>query len=120
MYSSDTIGCVLMGFNLAGPDGVINCVGSLNVATLGKSFGIEVVFIGQSFKIISGEKWKSLMRKAIEWECNAPWLDESSQERLRTIRILDPKFDLVPWQAIDRIITDDGVSSAKNLEGEWK
>ena len=120
MSNSDIVGCALMGFNLAGPDGIINCVGSLNVATLGKLFGIEVVFVGQSFKFVSGMRWRSLMRKAIESECNAPWLDESSQEHLRTIRILNPKCDLVPWPVIDRIITDRGVCSAKDLEAEWK
>jgi len=114
------IGTVLMGFNLAGPEGVINSVGSLGVASLAKQVDARVVFVGQTYKIVSGEKWEMLYRNALESELGAPWLEERTHLELHSIRIADPQSDLIPWNTIDSVITEKGELDPNDIQAQWE
>ncbi len=111
----DPIRTVLMGFTLAGPDGVINTVGSLGAAMLARHTGADVVFVGQSFKIVEGLDWATLKKKSLESKGDALWLDEAARHRLAADHIADPKSDLVPWEFVSRFVTENGVQTGATM-----
>lgn len=113
------VGTVLMGFNVAGAGGVINTIGSLGVAILAKEFGVDLVFAGQSFKIVTGARWDGLLKRSLESQGDAWWLDAHEQRRLSTIGVSDPKSDLVPWEFVDRLISEVGVQSGASLKRQF-
>lgn len=97
---------VLMGFNLAGPDGIVNSIGSLGAAVLAKQFRARVIFVGYGHKLLDGAKWESLRNRALEGPRSVGWQGERVPPELVGIRIVDPASDVVPWQFVDQVITD--------------
>ena len=103
-----------MGFTLAGREGVFNTVGSLGAAMLARNCDVDVVFVGQSFKIAHDREWDRLRRRCLESQGDS-WLDGPTKGALHATYVMDRKFDLVPWKFVSRIITEKGEKTGQEF-----
>jgi translation initiation factor 2B subunit (eIF-2B alpha/beta/delta family) len=109
----------LMGFKVAGSDGVVNTVGSLLIAEIAKRWGAEVIFVGFGSHLWQNEIWREEKDRILTETKKGTWLEENRRTLLdkNKIGFEDHDFasDLVPWELVDYIITDRGVEKANQV-----
>lgn len=102
---------VLLGADALRKQGVVNKIGTLQLCILAKEFRKPVYVAASSFKIDT--------RKRIDIEFRDPKeivKDSRQIASLRSVKILNPVFDITPYKYISKIITEKGIVNSSKLK----
>lgn len=96
---------VLIGADALRKEGVVNKIGTLQLCVLAKEYKKKVYVAADTFKLDK--------RKKIDIEFRDP---KEISKPIKGVKIINPVFDITPWKYVDKIITEKGVLSPKQLK----
>lgn len=107
-YFMKDMDCVIVGCDAIREEGVVNKIGTYDLAIVAKRHRKPFYIIGTSFKIDK--------RKKIEIEERPLKEVYADLKSLKGIKIRNPAFDITPWDLITRVITEQGIMTPANVK----
>ena len=95
IHESDII---LVGSDSIRPEGVVNKIGTLELAVLGKEFKKPFYSLSSKWKVDNRAGFEIEFRKPSELGFSYPG-----------VRVLNPAFDITPWKYVTGVVMEDGV-----------
>ncbi len=86
------------------PYGIVNKIGTLNIAIAAKRYKKPLYVVGNSLKIDKRKKFRIEERPARE-----------VYRKLKGVKIRNPAFDIVDFNLVSKIITEKGISTPKKI-----
>jgi ribose 1,5-bisphosphate isomerase len=108
------VDCVIVGADAireVPPYGVVNKIGTLNLALAAREYKKPFYVIGGTLKIDRRKKFKIEERPADEL-----YRHLLRPMRQKIIKVRNPAFDLVPFRLVTKIVNEKGVYSPKGLK----
>jgi ribose 1,5-bisphosphate isomerase len=96
---------VLVGSDAIRKEGLVNKIGTYMLATMAKKHGKPFYTATDTLKLDG--------RKKFEIEIRDP--KEIYDEHISSMKILNPAFDITPWNLVTRVITEKGVMTPANI-----
>ena len=103
---------ILIGADALRREGLVNKIGTLQLCILAKAYGKKVFVAADVFKLDNRKKIDIEYRSAEEI---TKYLDRKQIVSLRSVKILNPIFDITPWKYITAVITEKGVLKPEKL-----
>jgi ribose 1,5-bisphosphate isomerase len=97
---------VIVGSDAFRIEGFVNKIGTYVLAIVAKKHNKPLYVVGNTLKLDK--------RKKLTIEERDP--DEVYKERMKTLRIRNPAFDLTPWKYVTRVVTEKGVMTPGNIK----
>ena len=101
---------VIVGSDAIRKEGFVNKIGTYPLALVAKKHNKPFYVVGNTLKLDK--------RKKLIIEERSP--DEIYKEKIKTLEIKNPAFDLIPWKYVKRIITEKGVMTPVNIKNMLK
>lgn len=99
---------VIVGTDALRKEGVINKIGTYDMAITARKHGIPFYVAGNTLKLDNRKKFVIEERPAKEVY--------SDMKSLKGIKIRNPAFDITPWDLVTRVITEKGVMTPGNVK----
>jgi len=96
---------IIVGSDAIRKDGVVNKIGTYTMAVVAKEHKKPFYMVGNTLKLDR--------RKNITIEERSP--HEIYDERMKTMEIRNPAFDITPWKFVTRVVTEKGVMTPANV-----
>jgi len=97
---------VIVGCDAIRKEGIVNKIGTCDMAVIAKENKKPFYVVGNTLKL---DRRKKLI---IEERCPHK---EICMERMKTLEVRNPAFDVTPWKYIKRIVTEKGVMTPANI-----
>ncbi len=104
-FYMDKIDFVFVGADALRKEGLVNKIGTLPLCILAKEHGKKVYVAADTFKIDRRQKIDIEFRDTRE-----------ITKSIKGVKILNPVFDITNWKYVDKIITEKGLLSPKQLK----
>ena len=95
---------VIVGSDAIRKEGVVNKVGTLQIALLAKEFKRPFYVVGNTLKFDRRKALKIEERPANE-----------VHEKIEGVKIRNPAFDIVPWKYVTAVITEKGIFKPEKI-----
>lgn len=96
---------VIVGSDAIRKEGVVNKIGTCTIAIVAKEYKKPFYVVGNTLKLDK--------RKKIIIEERPP--SEIYVERMKTLEVKNPAFDITPWKYVKRVITEKGILTPGNI-----
>ena len=96
---------VIVGSDAMRKEGNINKIGTFTLALLAKHFSKPFFVAGNILKLDFRKKFEIEERP----------VEEIARLRIKNLEIRNPAFDITPWKYVSKIITDEGIFTAKKI-----
>ena len=100
------VSMVIVGSDAIRREGVVNKIGTYPLAVVAKEHKKPFYVVGNTLKLDK--------RKKLIIEERSP--HEIYDERMKTLKIRNPAFDITPWKYINRVVTEKGVMTPGNIK----
>ncbi|MFH0836751.1 MAG: hypothetical protein V1870_01350 [Candidatus Aenigmatarchaeota archaeon] len=114
---------IIIGADALRIDGLVNKVGTLGLCILAKEFHKPVYVVADTFKLDSRKKIKIEQRSAKEVYSTVHDYGNISSLRslkeialLRSVKIMNPAFDITPWKYIHAVVTEKGIFKPNKIK----
>jgi ribose 1,5-bisphosphate isomerase len=101
-----SVDMVIVGCDAIRKEGVVNKIGTFGMAVNAKENKKPFYVVGDTLKL---DRRKKLI---IEERCAHK---EVCMERMKTLEVRDPAFDVTPWKYVKRVVTEKGVMTPGNV-----
>jgi ribose 1,5-bisphosphate isomerase len=96
---------VMVGCDALRKEGVVNKIGTYPMAVIAKEHKKPFYVVGDTLKL---DRRKKLI---IEERCRR----EICTERMKTLEVRNPAFDVTPWKYVKRVVTEKGIMTPGNI-----
>ncbi len=96
---------VMVGCDALRKEGVVNKIGTYTMAVIAKEHKKPFYVVGNTLKL---DRRKKLI---IEERCRR----EVCTERMKTLEVRNPAFDVTPWKYVKRVVTEKGIMTPRNV-----
>lgn len=96
---------VMVGCDALRKEGVVNKIGTYPMAVIAKEHKKPFYVVGNTLKL---DRRKKLI---IEERCRR----EVCTERMKTLEVRNPAFDVTPWKYVKRVVTEKGIMTPGNI-----
>ncbi|MBU3904644.1 MAG: S-methyl-5-thioribose-1-phosphate isomerase [Nanoarchaeota archaeon] len=105
-YFMKDMDCVIVGTDSFRKEGIINKIGTFDLAILAKKFGKPFYVAGNTLKLDNRKKFIIEERP----------VKEVYAGKLKGIKIRNPAFDITSWDLITRVVTEKGIMTPVNVK----
>jgi len=106
-YFMKDMDCVIVGTDAMRKEGVVNKIGTYDLAILAKKMKKPFYVAGNTLKLDNRKKFEIEERPAKEVY--------SDLHALKGIKVRNPAFDVTPWDLVTRVITEKGIMTPGNV-----
>jgi ribose 1,5-bisphosphate isomerase len=105
-YFMKDVDLVIVGSDAIRKEGIVNKIGTYPLAVVAKEHKKPFYVVGNTLKLDK--------RKKIVIEERSP--HEIYDERMKTMEIRNPAFDITPWKFVKRVVTEKGIMTPGNIK----